>query len=349
MAEIKSHEFDRFAERGAEHYRIFVVYGPDRGLASERAALLASRSGIATDDPFAMLKMDVADLNNDPGRLLDEVNSLGLFGGAKLIWLRGASNEKALVDAVQILANGPPPENILIVEAGDLKKGSGLRKVAEAAKTVAVIPCYADDARALNGLIDAELMAEGLRISPAARSRLVELLGGDRVASRNEIRKLALYCRGAGTVEEDDVTAIIGDASAVSTDEAVDAVLTGDLVALRHAFQKIVTSRTPVFLVLQSCLKQFQLMDLMRAEMDEKKVQPAQVMMTLGRHIHFKRKPIVEGALRNWGAAALVRETERLQSAIFQTRQRQSLETSIAFQALMAIGLQSVRHRRNSR
>src|SRR3546814_8623805 len=61
--------------------------------------------------------------------------------------------------------------------------------------------------------------------------------------------------------------------------------------------QKVGTSRTPIFLVLQSCLKQFQLMDLMRAEMDDKKLQPAQVMMTLGRHIHFKRKPIIERAL----------------------------------------------------
>ena len=345
MAEIKSHEFDRFAEKGAEHYRIFVVYGPDRGLASERATLLASRSGVAQDDPFAMLKIDVSDLQNDPGRLLDEVNSLGLFGDAKLVWLRGASNEKSVVDAMRVLAEGPPPANILIVEAGDLKKGSGLRKIAESARTIALIPCYADDARALNALIDTELAIEGLKISPAARSRLLELLGGDRVASRNEVRKLALYCRGAAIVEEEDVGAIIGDASAVSTDEAVDAVLTGDLVALRHALQKVGTSRTPIFLVLQSCLKQFQLMDLMRAEMDDKKLQPAQVMMTLGRHIHFKRKPIIERALRSWNAGALARETERLQSAIFQSRQKQSLEMSIAFQALMAIGLQSARGR----
>ena len=38
---------------------------------------------------------------------------------------------------------------------------------------------------------------EGLRITPAARQIADwKLLGGDRIASRNEIRKLALYCRG---------------------------------------------------------------------------------------------------------------------------------------------------------
>ncbi|UIK05434.1 DNA polymerase III subunit delta [Neorhizobium galegae] len=343
MAEVKSHEFDRFAEKSAEIYKIFVIYGPDRGLVSERAALIAGKTGISQDDPFAMLKLDVSDLQGDPGRLLDEVNSMGLFGGSKLVWLRGAANEKPLLDAMQILADGPAPANILIVEAGDLKKGSGLRKIAEPSRSIAVVPCYADDIKALNSLIDSELGSEGLRISPNARQRLLELLGGDRVASRNEIRKLALYCRGTGMVEEAQIDEIIGDASAVSADEAVDAILGGDLPALHRAIQKIVSSKTPVFLVLQSCLKQFQLLDLMKAEMEEKKLQTAQVMMTLGRHIHFKRKPIVEKALRTWSSSALARETERLQAAILMSRQRQSLEPSIAFHTLMATAIQSSR------
>jgi DNA polymerase-3 subunit delta len=346
MVEVKSHDFERFAERGRESYRVFVIYGPDRGLVSERASLLAQKTGVAQDDPFATLKLSVSDLQNDPGRLLDEVNALGLFGGDKLIWLKGAANEKPLLDAMAVLADGPPPANILIVEAGDLKKGSGLRKIAEASRSIAITPCYADDARALNAMIDTELAADGLTITSAARSHLLELLGGDRVASRNEIRKLALYCRGRGQIEEEDVSAIIGDASSVSADEAVDAVLTGDLPGLRHALQKVTTSKTPIFLVLQSCLKQFQMMELMRAEMDDKNSQPSQVMMTLGRHIHFKRKPLIERALRTWRAEALNRETERLQGAILQTRQKQSLEDSIAFQTLMAIAIQSARAQR---
>ncbi|RWX74564.1 DNA polymerase III subunit delta [Neorhizobium lilium] len=344
MAEIKSHEFDRFIKRGVELYKIFVIYGPDRGLVSERATAIAKTSGAAPDDPFAMLKLDSGDLSGDPGRLMDEVNALGLFGGTKLVWLRGAANEKPLLDAIQVLANGPPPANMLVVEAGDLKKGSGLRKIVEPAKNIAVIPCYADDARALQALIDAELEGENLKISPAARARLLELLGGDRIASRNEIRKLALYCRGTNVIDERHVEDIIGDASSVSADEAVDAVLNGDMPALHRALHKVLASKTPVFLVLQACLKQLQMLDLMRSEMDEKRLQTSQVMMTLGRHVHFKRKPIIEKALRDWSAASILRETERLQAAILQTRQRQSLEPSIALQALIATAAQS--HRR---
>ncbi len=182
-----------------------------------------------------------------------------------------------------------------------------------------------------------------MRITPAARQRLIESLGGDRIASRNEVKKLALYCRGRDVIEEDDVAAIIGDASAVSADDAVDAILKGDRNGFFHATQKIISSKTPIFLVLQGCLRQFQMLDQMRAEMDEKKLQAGQVMQTLGRGIHFRRKPVIERALRTWQPAAIAREMNRLQSAILQSRQRQSLEESVALLTLLATTLQAGR------
>ncbi len=343
MAEIKSHEFEGFLQRSATIYRLFVIYGPDRGLVSERASQIAAKTGVALDDPFSLIKLDIGDLQKDPGRLIDEAGSIGLFGGQKLIWIRGAANEKYLVDSLQQLSEKPLEGTSVIIEAGDLKKGALLRKIAETARSVATIPCYADDARALNALIDNELAAEGLRVTTAARQALVELIGGDRIASRNEVRKLALYCRGMETVEEHHVNEIIGDASAVSVDDAVDAILSGNTSTFLHAMQKITASKTAIFLVIHACLKQFQLLDTMRAEMDEKRLPPGQVMQTLGRHLHFRRKPIIEQALRTWSADAIARETGRLQAAILQTRKRQSLEDSIALQTLLSTTLQSGR------
>ncbi len=343
MAEIKSHEFDGFLQKSARLYRIYLIYGPDRGLVSERAGMIAGKTGIDQNDPFSVTKLDVGDLQKEPGRLVDEAQSIGLFGGEKLIWVRGAANEKYLVDAVAFLSGASLDAASIIVEAGDLKKGSALRKTVEAARAAVAIPCYADDGRALNALIDNELSAEGLGITPAARQALVALIGGDRIASRNEIRKLALYCRGMETVDDHHVTEIIGDASAISVDDAVDAILSGNSTNFLHAMQKITSSKTSVFLVLQACLRQFQLLDTMRAEMDEKRVPPAQIMQTQGRHLHFRRKPIIEQALKSWSADAITRETKRLQAAILQTRQRQILEDSIAMQTLLSTTLQSAR------
>jgi len=49
------------------------------------------------------------------------------------------------------------------------------------------------------------------------------LLGGDRQASRNELRKLALYAHGAGEATLDDVMAVVADASELKLDPIVDA------------------------------------------------------------------------------------------------------------------------------
>lgn len=349
MSEIKSGEFENFLQRSARHYRLFVVYGPDRGLVSERAGQLAKATGVHLDDPFSVIRLDAGDLQGDPGRLIDEVNAFGLFGGEKLVWIKDAANEKALVEGLQYLSESPPETSHVIVEAGDLKKGALLRKTAETARTVAAIACYQDDTRQLNALIDSELAAAGLRMTPAARELLLDLLGGDRIASRNEIKKLTLYCLGRDVIDEDHVREIIGDASGISTDEVVDAVLTGDPDAFLHAIQKIAASKTPIFLVLQACLRQFQQLDMMRSEMEDRKLQPAQVMQSLGRGIHFRRKPIIERALRNWSSTDLAREAAKLQAAILQSRQKPVLEDNLALQTLLSVTLQASRRNRQSR
>lgn len=343
MAEVKSHEFDAFLKRKPLPVRLFLVYGPDRGLVSERAAALAAASGVDLTDAFSVVKLDAGEIGSHPGRLIDEMNAIGLFGGDRLVWIRNAGSEKGVSDALEILAGLPASPSTLIVEAGDLKKGSALRKSGESSSQAAAIACYADDGRALQALIDQELASEGLRISPAARERLMETIGGDRLASRNEVRKLALYCRGRELIEEQDVEDIVGDASAISTDDAIDAILKGDREGFMHAIQKIVASKTPVFLVLQGCLRQFQLLELMRAEMDEKRAPAGQVIATLGRHLHFRRKPIIENALKTWTAPAIRREAQRLQAAILQSRQRAALEDTIAMQTMLATVLQSAR------
>lgn len=343
MAEVKSHEFDAFLKRKPLPVRLFLIYGPDRGLVSERAAALAAASGVNLADAFSVVKLDAGEIGNQAGKLMDEMNAIGLFGGDRLVWIRNAGGEKGVSDALDMLAKMPPGDSTLLIEAGDLKKGAALRKAAESASQAVAIACYADDGRALQALIDQELASEGLRISPAARDRLMETIGGDRLASRNEVRKLALYCRGRETIEEQDVEDIVGDASAISTDDAIDAILKGDREGFLHAIQKIVSSKTPIFLVLQGCLRQFQLLEVMRAEMDEKRTPAGQVIAMLGRHLHFRRKPIVENALKTWTGPAIRRETQRLQSAILQSRQRASLEDTIAMQTMLATVLQSGR------
>lgn len=335
MAQLKSHEFTAFIRREGTPYRIILVYGPDRGLVSERASQIAARTGVDLKDDFAVLKLEASDLSGDPGRLADEFAAISLFGGDRLVWIKNAGNDRGLIQSLTVVTESDPGTSHLLIEAGDLKKASGLRKLTENARTALAVPCYADDARGIQSLIDEELGGAKLVIQGDARQRLAQLLGGDRLASRNELKKLALYCHGSRTVTDDDVIEAIGDVAALSVDDAVDAVFSGDPVRLEASLERILASKTSVFLVLRSCILQFEQLDAMRSLIENHGRQPAQALTEKGRGIHFKRKPVVERALRHWRLDAINREMRRLSEAVLETRRRPHLEASIARQALL--------------
>ena len=121
-----------------------------------------------------------------------------------------------------------------MIEAGDLKRNAALRTVCERAKGAVAIPCYADGERDIGRLIDEELRAAALTMSPDARAALIPLLGGDRRASRAELRKLMLYAHGQQTIEIDDVMAVVADASALALDALVDAAFAGRIARRRE-------------------------------------------------------------------------------------------------------------------
>lgn len=144
--------------------------------------------------------------------------------------------KKSLADDVKALLAEPPRDAIVLIEAGDLKKGAGLRGIVEAADGAMALPCYADEARDIDSVIDDELGKAGMSMTLEARQMLRRNLGGDRLASRGEVAKLTLYALGRNEITLDDVQALTGDVSGQSFDDAVDAVLAGQLDQFDTAF-----------------------------------------------------------------------------------------------------------------
>lgn len=341
MPEIKPQEFERTLRSSGSLPRVLLFFGPDRGLVFERAQKAAERTGINLSDPFAVSQFESAEIHKEPGLLADELNSIGLFGEEKLVRIKNAGNEKGFTDALKVASENPPQQAWLIVEAGDLKKTAALRKLASGNRNITAIPCYADDGRSLNELIDDVLSSENKRISPDARAKLLESLGGDRIASRGEIRKLALYCLNEPVIELHHVLEIIGDASATSIDDAIDAILLGNRAEVIHATRKVLASKTPIYQLLNAVLRQFQTLDILRSEMDKSGLSASQVVAEHGRQIFFKRKPAVTQALNIWSASKLARELGRLQSTVLLSQKNPTIAESIALQLLLSLTIQS--------
>src|SRR6202044_966792 len=225
MVAIKAADADAFVARPDPARPVVLVFGPDAGLVSERANALVKASVDDVNDPFALARLEAEDLGAEPSRLVEEAQTIPLFGGRRAVWVKAGSRN--IAPAVEALLALRTIECRVVIEAGDLRRNAPLRSLCEKAKNAAALPCYADNERDRERLIDAEMRDAGLKLAPDARAMLIPLLGGDRQASRNEIAKLALYARGRGQVGVDDIAAVVADASALALDDIVDAAFAG--------------------------------------------------------------------------------------------------------------------------
>ena len=346
MAQKKAHEVDGWLSRPDPDVRIVLVYGPDRGLVSERAKRFAAATGLPLDDPFSVVKLSASSLDADPGRLVDEARTVPMFATRRLIWVLDAGADKGFADAVKALLDTPAGDAVVLIEAGDLKKGSALRAAVEAGAGAMALPCYADDARGLDRLIDEELARAGLSISLDARQLLKSALGGDRLATRAELEKLTLYCAGGSRVEVEDVRLATGDVSAMSADSAVDAVLAGRIADFDSAFAQLMGSGVAPFLPLAAALRQFQTLMLLRQGMDRDRKSASAAVAAARPPVFFTRRTLVENALKSLSMEACAGAAERISSAILETRRRPDLARAVARQALLATAIESNRAQR---
>jgi DNA polymerase-3 subunit delta len=229
-----------------------------------------------------------------------------------------------------------------VIEAGELRPESPLRKACERAKTAVAIGCYPDTERDLAKLIDDELRLSNLRIAPDAGASLMALLGGDRQASRNELKKLALYAHGKGEVTLDDVMAVVADASELKIDPIVDGAFAGRPDLVETEFAKAMVAGTYPGMIISAAQRQAAW--LHKSALAIAEGTPASVILDSGfPRVHFSRKPMVETALRNFNAARLAAIIEQLASAALETRKQTGLAAVIAQRALLAIAVNAKR------
>ncbi|WP_420960550.1 DNA polymerase III subunit delta [Brucella sp. IR073] len=344
MAQKKSHEVDSFLKSPSRmSFAVLLLYGPDKGLVSERAAVFASSTGLSLDDPFAVIRLEADDIDADPARLADEARTISMFGGERLIWVRNAAGQKGLAEAVKILAAEPPTDTRILIEAGDLKKGASLRTIVEGASSAMALPCYSDDSRGVDAVIDDMLSREKMQITLEARQLLRDSLGGDRLATRGELEKLCLYAHGRERITIDDVREAVGDVSALSNDEIADAILIGDILRFSTAFDRVVKTGSPPFLILNTATRQFQQIQLLRHVMDAEGKNAAATVASAKPPVFFNRRKLIETALARWTGDRLSRAMERLQRTVLESRQNASLAVPVIRQSLLALAVEAAR------
>jgi len=210
-------DIDRFLARPDPAVRAVLIYGRDRGVVRERAEQLARALVPDIDDPFNTALLTDGDLEADPARLEAELAALSMIGGKRLVRLRlhgeKASVDRSAAEAVTAHVEGRlNPDAAFVIEAGALGRESTLRKVAEKADGVCVIPCYEDEAGDVARMAREALRADNVSLSAEALEVFVARLPKERGVARQEIERLALFVGpGSGaTLGVEGIEAFLG-------------------------------------------------------------------------------------------------------------------------------------------
>jgi len=246
--------------------RFALFYGIELGLARERADTLAKSVVPDLHDPFRVVTLTGEQLAQDPARLADEAAAIAFGGGRKVVRVTDVPKGQTAQRQTQILRDfiaAPAGDALVIVEAGDLRKDHALVKAAEGAKHALVARCFPDDEAAIETVIVQSLAKDGLAASDDALAYLVDHLGGDRLLSRRELEKLALYAAEPGRGKErpvtrDEAAASVGDTAGLTYDDLCNAIGGGDRAMADRCLVRLEAEGESPVAILRIVSRQFQ-------------------------------------------------------------------------------------------
>jgi DNA polymerase-3 subunit delta len=330
---FKASQVDPFIARPRADVATVLIYGPDSGLVSERARKLALKIVPALDDPFQVSELDPLQLEREPALLVEEAQALCLMGGRRLVRVRNA-DDRAAAACRQLLALDDQAGFVLL-EAGELAAGSKLRRLVEAApKAAAALPCYRPDERTLPAQVRETANELGLLIEAEALDYLASHLGGDRLVTRRELEKLALYMyeRDGRPVALADAAAVIGDSGAVETDEVVRAALLGEQARLDRGLDRLMAEGAHPTSLLRACTR-----TLLQAVKLKGEVASGKPLASALAGVHFKSQDLMQTLVRDWAPDRLVGALARLQDAELRSRRAHAAEPLVCREALAGL------------
>ena len=315
--------------------RAVLCYGPDAGLVQERAAALTAAICPDLRDPFRIADLPGAVLAADPARLADEAAQISLMGGRRVLRVREAADGIAPLFARWL--DAAVGDALVVVDAADLPGRSALRRLFENAAAAAAIACYPDTARDLGTVVRETLAAHRVSASRDAVAYLVEHLGGDRLLTRGELEKLALYAGDGGQVELDDARRCVADSAALSLDDVVMAAAEGDAGALERALARVFQEGASPVTVVRALLRHVQRLHALAAHAAAGGVEAA--LRGARPPIFFKHQDSFRRQLGRWSEARLRPQLTALLNTEAAMKQTGLPSETLCRQALLAMAL----------
>lgn len=343
MVLIRHRDADGVLSRPLGHIGFFLFFGADAGLANERLRKVVAGAIDDPSDAFQLVRLDGDELAADPGRLADELNTIGLFGGRRAIWIKAGS--KNFLVSLEHLMSRVPPDAIVLVEAGNLKKDSALRKLFERERLAVAIECDHDSDDQIRALVRSEADAAGLQIEPETVALIARSLGNDRGSTRMELEKLLLYAHDTGKITDIDVEAALAEATLSSTDAAIQAAFSGNLAVTDDKVQQIL-AESDASVLLGYAMRYAVMLQRGKLDMGRGMSRDGAAEKTRLRAFLFPDKRVLANQIESWSHDQLTALIDLLQGAILAARTDARLDETVATRAFWNIAAMARRSAR---
>lgn len=334
MVAVKAGQAASFLKAPPATLSAVLFFGTDPGLVSERADRLAKLIAGREEPKGEVIRLDDTDLDEDTGRLSVELDTRPMFSGRKII--RAATGRRITTALLKPLLEAGPLEGFLIVEAGNLKTGEGLRALFEQHPHAAAVACYPDDDAAIEGLISEVTTAFKMKIGGEARELLLSRLGADRALSRAEVEKLCLYAQGHDTITVGDVEAVVGDAADLALEGIAEAAASGDIARAISDFNRAVASGENAQVIILITQRYFLKLHRIRGELDSGRSLD-EALRALRPPMHFKQRDAFSGQVRRWTKSGLDAALKRIAETAKAARLTSTLEDTLTERLILAL------------
>ena len=253
-----------------------------------------------------------------------------LFIGGAEVPTQGKPNPDKILNKINNIFDKQPENTSLIIFSDILEKKSKLRNFFEKEKSTVCIPCYLDNARDLELILQSELKEDNIKLSREAINLLIEKSNSDRNNLRNEIEKIKSYSLNKKIIEIDELKSLINFSGDYKSDILINECLCGNIKEYKKIISELYLNTVNQVLLFRIMSNKIQRLLKMKEENSESNNIDSIINSTKPA-IFWKEKPLVKKQLTIWSLADLKNIIININNTELMCKKNPQISKSIIF------------------
>ena len=323
---IKSYEVKKNTQNFLK-YNLCLLYGENFGLKKDIREFIKITIK-QEDDNVEILSLYEDEILNDDRNFYNLIYSGSLFSNKKIITIHEASDK--IVKKINDIYDNNPKNVFIIIFSEILEKKSKLRNFFEKNKNTICIPCYQDNEKNLEIILQNEIKKNNISLSREAINLIIEKANSDRLNLKNEIEKIKSFSLNKKKLELDEIKFLINFSGDYKSDILINECLCGNISQYKKIVSEIYIGTINQILLLRILSNKTQrLLNLKEKESETKDLD--NLINSSKPPIFWKEKPLIKKQLSIWNLKDLKKIIDQINSTELQCKKNPQIAKAIFF------------------